>query len=169
MSVPRLLLLLVPALLVAVLVDSFALALTGPERLFDPYVVLVVLFAAQGGRKTNALIVGALVGLAQDGLGSSVFGVHYLAKLVVAYAASRAGDLLIPGQPITWAVLVGGGTLLELVVYRGLGFLLGQSFDARTLPALLLLLLVNVVLGTLVCLWVRLPAGRRGHAARARR
>jgi rod shape-determining protein MreD len=161
--------LLVPALVVAVLLDSFALALTGPERLFDPYLVLVVLFAAQGGRKTNALIVGALVGLAQDGLGSAVFGVHYLAKLVVAYAACRAGDLLIPGQPLTWAVLLGGGTVLELFVYRALGFLLGQSFDARSLGALVVLLLVNLVLGSLICLSIRLPAGRGARAARARR
>ena len=165
----RLLMMLIPALVVAVLLDSFALALTGPERLFDPYLVLVVFLAARDGRKSTALLVGALVGLTQDGLGSSVFGIHYLAKVIVAYGAVRASDFLIPGQPLTWAVLLGGGTLMELVVYRGMGFLLGQSFDARSFPALLVLLLVNVVLGTLLCLSARGLKLRGGHAARARR
>ena len=112
------------------------------------------------------------MGLAQDGLGSAVFGVHYLAKLVVAYAACRAGDLLIPGQPLTWAVLLAGGTVLELVVYRAMGFLLGQSFDPRGLGSLALLVLMNCVLGTFLCTLGRRSLKRwpvrGGHAARAR-
>ena len=169
MSGLRLLAVTLTAIVVAVLLDSFALALTGPERLFDPYLVLVVFLAAQSGRKTSALLVGALVGLSQDGLGSSVFGIHYLAKVIVAYAAARAADRLIPDQAPTWAVLLGGATLLELVTYRALGFLLGQSFDARPWSSLLVLLLVNVVVGTLLCILVRPLAARGGHAARARR
>lgn len=172
MSGLRLLALLIPGLVLAVLLDSFALTAFGEQRLFDPYLVLVVLLAAQGEKKTNALLVGAVVGLAQDGLGSQVFGVFYLAKVIVGYAVARANDLLIPGQPLTWAVLLGGGTLLEVVVYRVLGFLLGQSFDGRGVGGLAVLLLLNVVLGTFLC-----TLGRRftkrwelrgGHATRTR-
>jgi len=168
----RLLALLVPGLVAAVLLDSFALAVFGDERLFDPYLVLVVLLAAQGERKTTALLVGALVGLAQDGLGSQIFGIYYVAKVIVAYGVVRAMDLLIPGQPLTWAVLLAGGTLLEIAVYRAMGFLLGQSFDARGLGGLTLLLLLNVVLGTFLCTFGRRFTKRwetrRGHASRAR-
>jgi len=172
MSGLRLLSLLIPGLIVAVLLDSFALTAFREERLFDPYLVLVVLLAAQGERKTTALLVGAMVGLAQDGLGSQVFGIFYLAKVIVAYAVARANDLLIPGQPLTWAVLLAGGTLLEVVVYRAMGFLLGQSFDARGLGGLALLLLLNVVLGTFLCSrgrrFTKRWATRGGHAVRAR-
>jgi rod shape-determining protein MreD len=160
-------------LALAVLIDSFALALTGPDRLFDPYLVLVVLVAARGDRKASALAVGAVVGLAQDGLGSSVFGIHYVAKVVVAYGVARASDVLIPGQPLTWAVLLAGGTLAELFVYRAMGFLLGQSFDARTLAPLVALFLLNVALGTLACVAGRRLSGKwaigGGHALGARR
>lgn len=172
MSGLRLLTLLIPGLVLAVLLDSFALTAFGEARLFDPYLVLVVLLSAQGEKKTTALLVGALVGLAQDGLGSQVFGILYVAKVVVAYAVARANDLLIPGQPLTWAVLLGGGTLLEFVVYRVMGFLLGQSFDPRGFGALFVLLLVNVVLGTFLCTlgsrFTKRWETRGGHAIRAR-
>ena len=168
----RLMAVLVAGLIVAVLVDSFALAAFSVERLFDPYLVLVVFLAARCEQKWTALLVGAVVGLAQDGLGSQVFGIFYLSKLVVAYAIARSKDLLIPGQPLTWAVLLAGGTVLELLVYRAMGFLLGQSFDARTLGSLVLLLAFNVVLGSFACTFGQRHAkrwqSRGGHAARAR-
>ena len=95
-----------------------------------------------------------------------------MAKIIVAYAVARANDLLIPGQPLTWAVLLGGGTLLELVVYRVMGFLLGQSFDTRPVGAMLVLLLLNVVLGTFLCTlgrrFTKRWETRGGHAIRAR-
>lgn len=160
---------LVPALLLALLVDAVALALTAPDRLFDPFLVLTA-FVASRGRKVEAMLAGAVIGLAQDGLGSVVFGIHFLSKVVVAYVVALASSRLIPGQPLTHAVLIAGATVLELVVFAASGFLLGQRFEVRSPGELATLLALNVVLGTVACLsagsFARRRAFGRAHAAR---
>jgi rod shape-determining protein MreD len=156
-------LLLVPALLAAIIVEPLVLRLSGGVRIVDPFLVVAVAFAVRGGEsKRRALLCGGLAGLVQDFLASGVFGVHYLAKLVVAYVASLVSGRLIPGQPLTAGVLVGGGALLEQVVVLLLGGLLGSAFRVQGFGELVLCLIGNIVAGLLV-FWVldRVGRGRR--------
>jgi len=153
-------LLLVPALAAAVIVEPLVLRLSGGVRVVDPFLVVAVAFAVRGGEsKQRALLCGGLTGLTQDFLASGVFGVHYLSKLVVAYVASLVGGRLIPGQPLTAGVLVGGGALLEQIVVLLLGVLLGSAFRAQGLGELALCLVGNILAGLMV-FWLLDRVGR---------
>ena len=167
----RLLLSLVPALVVVLMIDGFV-SLAGPVRFFDPFLILTVWYASRGG-KLQGMCAGALIGLAQDGLMSAVFGVHFLSKVTVGYATTLLSERLIPNQPATHAVLLGVATLLELAVFGATGFLLGQRFEDRSVGQLVLLVVLNVVLGTFLFHasqgLLRRREGRRLSAARAGR
>jgi rod shape-determining protein MreD len=146
MKLFKVLLILVPLLLVAVIVDAMLMSATGGARIFDPFLVVVV-SQAPHGRKTDAMVTGALAGLVQDLLASIVFGMHFLSKVVVGYGASLLSGRLIPGQPLTAVVLLAGGTLVEAVVHPLAGALLGRSIITPDLLTLGLSVLLNVAIG----------------------
>jgi rod shape-determining protein MreD len=109
--------------------------------------------------------VGAVCGLLQDGVGSVVFGVHFLSKVVVGYVVSLASGRLIADQPGTHAALIAGATVLEVAVVAATGFVLGQRLDLRSPGALVASLAVNVVVGW-VAFSVAGQARRRDRRAR---
>ena len=156
-----------PLLLVALLIDALLVTLTHGVRIFDPFLVLVVAQAPHG-RKTGAIVTGAIAGLVQDMVASVVFGIHFLSKVVLGYSASLIAVRLIPGQPLTGLVLLGGGPILEVVVHALAGVLLDQSFNLPTLGTLLLSIVLNVGIGMPALMLIDKLAGRRprqgGHA-----
>lgn len=137
------------ALAAVTVLDAFLTVLTGGPRVVDLHLLVVLWFALRGGR-TEALAVGALAGLAQDSLGSVVFGSNMLGKVVVAYAASLVARRFVAGQALTHAVVAACAVLLDVLVRRATGFVLGQSLVNRTLGEVLLGLAGTVVFGTLV-------------------
>ena len=149
MSLLKSVLLLLPLVALALVLDVLGLRIGHGARWIDPYLILVVAFAARGG-KLRALAAGGIAGFVQDMVASIVFGVHYLGKLAVGYVASLFVGRLIPGQALTAAVLLGGGTLLEKIVQALLGPLLGSDFPLGTLPMIALEIVVNVVAGLLI-------------------
>lgn len=169
MKLFKALLVLVPLLLVAVIVDAMLMSATGGARIFDPFLV-VVISQAPHGRKSGAIVTGALAGLVQDMLASIVFGMHLLSKVVVGYGASLLSGRLIPGQPLTAVVLLGGGTIVEALVHSLAGVLLGRSFIAPNLATLGLAVLLNVAIGlpalTLVDILSRRRPRQLSHARR---
>lgn len=168
MSLFKSVLLLVPLMALALVLDVLALRVGHGARWIDPYLILVVAFAARGGR-LRALAAGGLAGFVQDMVASIVFGVHYLGKLTVGYVASLLVGRLIPGQALTGVVLLGGGTLLGKVVQVALGPLLGSDFAVGTIPMVALEIVVNVLAGLLVFRLVDRWLRRRGPgASRAR-
>lgn len=146
MSAVRTFLLMLAALVAAVLIDGLVSRATHGFRVVDPYLIVVIVFASRGP-KVRAMLVGGVAGFVQDLVASGVFGIHYLGKLVVGYVASLLSGRLIPGQALTAAVLLGGGTILEKVVFVALGPLLGNSFSAGTFSEAVVQVGVNTVLG----------------------
>ena len=147
-----------------VLLDSLLRLVGGGAAILDPFLLLTVWHAARG-RKVRAMGVGAVCGLLQDGVGSVVFGVHFLSKVVVGYVVSLASGRLIPDQPATHAALIAGATVLEVAVVAATGFVLGQRLDLRSPGALVASLAVNVVVGW-VAFSVAGQARRRDRSAR---
>ena len=139
----------VPGLLLAVLASAMVMRLTNGARLLDPFLIVVVAQATRG-RRSEAMAVGAVAGIVQDMLSSVDFGVHYLSKLVVGYVASLVATSLIPGQPLTAAVLLAGGTILEVIVQMLCGVLLGQHFNTPGLGELAVEVVANVAVGLVV-------------------
>ena len=76
---------------------------------------------------------------------------------------------LIPGQPLSAAVLLGSGTLIEVLVQKLAGVLLGQSFNTPTIGEVIVSAVLNVVVGMLVLGLVdavtRRKLRRPGHAS----
>lgn len=155
-------------LALAVIIDSAVMELTGGRRVFDPFLIVTVATALRG-RKAESMIVGATAGLVQDLLGSVVFGIHFLGKLVVSYFAALMAGRLIPGQPLSAIVLLAGGTVIEVFALAGAGFLLGQSFQLRTPGELGLSVLLNTAVGmTWFALAKRFDGDSRRRPAHAR-
>jgi rod shape-determining protein MreD len=168
MSFMRSLLVTIPLLLLAILIDAALLDFTHGVRLFDPFLVVVVAQAPYG-RKADAIVTGGLAGFVQDMIATDHFGINYLSKVVIGYASSLLSSRLIPGQPMTALVLLGGGTLVEVAVQWLAGVLLGQSFDMPTPGSLAACLAANVVIGMpAVALVDRLARRRPRQVAHAR-
>jgi len=158
------LLIVIPLLVVAVLVDAILMRLTGGARILDPFLIVVV-SQAPHGRKSDAIFTGALAGLVQDLLASVVFGMHMLSKTCIGYAASLLSSRLIPGQPLTSVVLLAGGTIVEALVQWLAGVLLGQSVNTPTLGSLGLSLVLNVSIGLAALTLIDLVSRRRPRLA----
>jgi rod shape-determining protein MreD len=159
---------LLPALAVALVLDAACLGLTHGARLFDPWLVIVVA-AATRGRKVDAMLAATLVGLTQDIATGGVFGVYLLAKVTVGYLASLGAGRLVPGQPLTALVLLGGGTVAEQLVILAAGIVLGQSPNARTPVELAVAVVLNVVIGTAALALLDRSRAKRPGMAHARR
>ena len=131
----------------AILLDSLVMVATGGTRYFDPFLLLTVWYGASGG-KVDGMLVGGLSGLAQDSVGTTtVFGTHYLSKVVIGYLSMLASSRLIPGQVLTHVVLLAGATVVEVAVLVGAGLLLDQSFNDLTAGQVAVAALVNAALG----------------------
>ena len=98
MSLMRSLLVTIPLLLVAILIDSALLDFTHGVRLFDPFLVVVVAQAPYG-RKTDAIVTGGLAGLVQDMIATDHFGINYLSKVVIGYGSSLLSSRYATGTP----------------------------------------------------------------------
>lgn len=149
MSALRSMLILFAALALAMVLDGMAARAAHGFRFLDPYLIVVIAFASRGG-KVRSMLAGGLAGFLQDLVASAVFGVHYLGKLVVGYAASLLAGRLIPGQALTAAVLLAGGTILEKIVFGVLGPLLGSDFSIGTPGEILIQAAANVAVGLIV-------------------
>ncbi len=155
------------ALVAALALDGLVARAAHGARWVDPYLVVVVLFASRGG-KARAMLVGGTAGLLQDLVASAVFGVHYLGKLVVGYAASLVATHLIPGQVLTGAVLLGGATLIEKLVFWMFGLVLGTDFSVGSPAEIAIQVGTNVALGLLVMQGVERVARKRQGPGGAR-
>jgi len=170
MRLLKLLAIAVPFLLLALAVDTLA-ATAGKRPILDPFLILTVWHGASG-RKADGMIIGALAGLLQDCLGSMVFGMRLLSKVVVGYVTMLVSAQLVPGQLATDALLVAGATVLEVIVVACAGLLLGQHFGGLSLGEIATSVVANGLVGAMGFWVVRhFSRGRDrqgAHAARGR-
>jgi hypothetical protein len=113
------------------------------------------------------MLLAALAGLAQDALGSVVFGSGLLSKVVVAYLVGVGARRLVLGELPTFALALGGAVLAEAAVLGLTGTVMGQSLLGRGPGGLVLAVLANAAVGTVLfaLAWSRRPAATRGRHA----
>jgi rod shape-determining protein MreD len=83
-------------------------------------VLVVVTYVALTSGSSTGLMTGAVAGLVQDALSSSVIGIGGLAKTIVGFLAGVIGTQFIVSQPLPRFVVFFGATLLHAVVFMGL-------------------------------------------------
>jgi len=150
----------------AVVADGLLGGAAGAGRLVDPFLLVAVWFALTRS-PIEGLVVGAMAGLAQDCLGSLVFGTGLLSKVVVAWAVGLVARRLPVGALPTFALACGGAVLIETTVLGLTGLVLGQSLGGRGLGGLVLAVLANAAVGAGVfaLAWSRRRGTRRGSHA----
>lgn len=84
-------LVLVGAVFVSVLIQTFLPLRLPVARYFDFPLIATLYFALLRRNKTFAIGLGTLVGMLQDAFGSGLIGIHGMAKAFVAYLAASAG------------------------------------------------------------------------------
>ena len=171
MKLLRLLAVLVPLVLAAVVLDALLSLVVPGIRVLDPFLLVTVWFGANG-RRLDGMLAGAVAGLVQDATASMVLGCFYLPKVVVGYVTMLLAGRLIPGQPTTHAILIAVGAVTEMLVVGGLGLLLGR--DLLTVAPLsgMISVLVNVGAGCAAYAAIERARRRReksmGHGLRGR-
>jgi rod shape-determining protein MreD len=83
-------------------------------------VLVVVTYVALTSGSSTGLMTGAVAGLVQDALSSSVIGIGGLAKTIVGFLAGVIGTQFIVSQSVPRFVVFFGATVLHAVVFMGL-------------------------------------------------
>jgi len=114
----------------------------------DIFLLVVVFYAVSGGR-TQAVTMGALAGLTQDVLSSQFLGFHAFTKTAVAYLVGGLGSRLMLGQALPQFLALILATILDGALNALLASMSG--LPPRFSPgALLKMALVNGFVGLLV-------------------
>jgi len=77
------------------------------------WLLIAVVYVALRGSFREAVILGAVAGLLQDGLSREIVGLHGFAKTSVAALIASFGSFLVVRGPLPEAVVVGIASLLE--------------------------------------------------------
>ena len=91
------------------------------------WLLIAVVYMALRSSFREAVILGALAGLMQDGLSREIVGLHGFAKTSIAALISSFGSFLVVRGPLPEAVVTGIASLLESSIVVAWLVLLGRS------------------------------------------
>ncbi len=91
------------------------------------WLLIAVVYMALHGSFREAIILGAVAGLMQDGLSREIVGLHAFAKTSIAALIASFGSFLVVRGPLPQAAVVGIASLLESSIVVALLVLLGRS------------------------------------------
>jgi rod shape-determining protein MreD len=133
-------------------------------------VLVVVTYVALTSGSSTGLMTGAVAGLVQDALSSSVIGIGGLAKTIVGFLAGVIGTQFIVSQPLPRFVVFFGATLLHAVVFMGLYAILDLRHFGTAWTAVGGEAAANAVVGVVAFQLVELLPGavERRRAAKTR-
>jgi rod shape-determining protein MreD len=144
-----------------------------PFVLIDFVLILVVYFALQRDG-VQAVIIGALTGLAIDGLSAgSLLGSNGFTKTLVAYTIAALSTRIVLDNPLLRIPVLGGAALMDSMVYVFLHRLFSQPTLIRFVEFASYKLIATTVVGTLLFyvfdVIIGEGADRRRHFAFRRR
>jgi len=133
-------------------------------------VLVVVVYVALTSGPATGLLSGAVAGLMQDALSSSVIGIGGLAKTIVGFLAGIIGTQFIVAQPLPRFVVFFAATLLHAVIFMGLYVLLDLRHFGAPYAAVAGQATANSIAGVLAFQLVELLPGavERRRAAKPR-
>jgi len=91
------------------------------------WLLIAVVYVALRSSFREAVILGALAGIMQDGLSQEIIGLHGFAKTSVAALIASFGSFLVVRGPLPEAVVAGITSLLESSIVVAWLVLLGRS------------------------------------------
>jgi rod shape-determining protein MreD len=138
-------------LILAVALQSALGATWQPLGYVDLALMLVVYFALQR-EPLQALIVGAVAGLATDFVSGppALLGAGGFSKTLTAYAVYFVAQRVMLDTTILRIPVLAGATLIDNLVYVGMHRLLGQRTSAPLLQALSYKLVATTIAGTVL-------------------
>jgi rod shape-determining protein MreD len=159
---------LLAALVAALLVHLFLVALLPPvARVLDPF-LLVIVYTAMSGRVGWSASAGALVGLAHDALSGGLYGLHGFAGTAVAFVMARTARLVDLQKGYYVALFFASSVIVQQLVLQGLLLLLRRP-ELLSLPDLALEAGLAAPLGALLVAGVERAAESLGSWRRRRR
>jgi len=141
----------IAVLLVLAVAMQSALALWRPLGYVDLALMLVVYFALQR-EPLQALVVGAVAGLATDFISGppSLLGAGGFSKTLTAYAVYFVAQRVMLDTTILRIPVLAGATLIDNLVYVGMHRLLGQKPTTPLVQALSYKVVATTIAGTLL-------------------
>ena len=141
----------IAVLLVLVVALQSALALWRPLGYVDLALMLVVYFALQR-EPLQALVVGAIAGLATDFVSGppALLGAGGFSKTLTAYAVYFVAQRVMLDTTILRIPVLAGATLIDNLVYVGLHRLLGQKPTTPLVQALSYKVIATTIAGTIL-------------------
>lgn len=122
-------------LLVVASVQNVLTQMWPPIGFFDALMVTTGLLALRLPLP-EAVLYGAVAGLAQDGLAGGLIGLHAFSKTAVAALLTSLGTILMVRGPLAEALLIGVATVVEALIVGVLLAFLGWPGSAVTLVVL---------------------------------
>ena len=115
-----------------VLLLALGLLQTSTTQVWTPlghvdWLLVAVVYMALRGTFREAVILGAVAGLMQDGLSGEIVGLHGFAKTSIAAVIASFGSFLVVRGPLPEAVVTGIASLLESSIVVSWYVLLGRS------------------------------------------
>ncbi len=114
------------------LLQTFTSVIWSPLGYVDWLLIAVVYMALRGSFR-EAVILGAIAGLMQDGLSQEIVGLHGFAKTSIAAVIASFSSFLVVRGPLPEAVVTGLASLLESSIVIAWLVLLGRSYQVTGL------------------------------------
>jgi rod shape-determining protein MreD len=138
------------SVILALLIEAFLLAHFRSANLLELPLLVTIYFAMSRRNPSGGLLLGMVIGLAQDSLGHTPIGLYGIAKTLVGFVASSIGSRIDVEHPIARFLLTFGFFFFHNSIYVFTERILLAQRDPYLTPRLLLAALVNATVAIIL-------------------
>lgn len=150
----------------AVLLQSSLRVLWGPLAFADLPLVVVVYFALRRD-PVQAVVIGAVAGLAADALSGGLLGANSFSKSLTSYLIAALVTRFALDNPLLRIPVLAGAAVFDAAVYVLLHRLYGQALEATVAETLAFKVIGTTVAGTFISYALDVFFSDRGRQRRA--
>ncbi len=143
-------LLMIAAALVAILIQGYLPMWFPTTAALDLPLLITIYFALSRRSQIAGLLIGAIIGLAQDSLSHGPIGMYGMTKTIVGYAASSLGARIDTEHPGVRLLAVFGFYYVHVAVYLGLQRVLLEKAIVLPGPRSLAVATVHAILAVVI-------------------
>lgn len=141
---------MIAASLVAILIQGYLPMWFPSTSALDLPLLITIYFALSRRSQIAGLLIGAVIGLAQDSLSHGPIGMYGMTKTIVGYAASSLGARIDTEHPGVRLLAVFGFYYVHVAVYLGLQRVLLEKAILLPGPRSLAIALVHAILAVVI-------------------
>ena len=158
--------LIIPICTLAVLLQA-TLGYYAPSLVLIDFVLIAVVYLAFQRDQVQAVVAGALAGIALDALSAgSILGANGFTKTLVAYLIATLSTRIVLDNPLARIPVLGGAALLDAAVYVTLQRLFGQPTLQRFAETASYKIIATTVAGTILFYLLDASVGERADNRR---